>query len=529
MKVLNTDILIVGGGTGGVAAALSAAARGFRVVVTESSDWLGGQLTSQAVPPDEHPWIETHGSTRLYRCFRKRVRQFYQRNYPLNQQALEDPCYNPGLAGVSTLSHEPRIAAWVLEEMLAPHVSAQHLHVLRRVEPVAIEVQGGEIRRVVFHDIFNNDDITIEARFVLDATETGDLLPLGKIPHVTGAEGSAATGEMHAVSQEPRPGNVQALTWVAALGYDSKCPEGCDRHHIEKPQLYDFWKTWRPPLNPPWPGSLLDWSYTNPFTLQPTKGSLFPFLWKYRRILASQNFAQPEAWNEASILNWPQNDYMEHDVILCSLEERLSRLERARQLTLSMVYWLQTEAPRPDGGAGFSGLHLRPDATGTRDGLAKEPYIRESRRIRAATTITENDVGVAMRNGLRPEPVKDAIGTGYYRIDLHPTTGGDNYVDIESFPFQIPLGALISPAFTNFLPAAKNIGTTHVTNGCFRLHPVEWSIGESAGALAAFCLARGRVPQEVRSQEVLFTEFQNELRNQGVDLAWPEESFAPQV
>ena len=37
---------------------------GMRVVLTEETDWIGGQLTSQAVPPDEHPWIESFGRTR---------------------------------------------------------------------------------------------------------------------------------------------------------------------------------------------------------------------------------------------------------------------------------------------------------------------------------------------------------------------------------------------------------------------------------------------------------------------------------
>ena len=34
------------------------------VVLTEEYDWLGGQLTSQAVPPDEHSWVEQFGVTR---------------------------------------------------------------------------------------------------------------------------------------------------------------------------------------------------------------------------------------------------------------------------------------------------------------------------------------------------------------------------------------------------------------------------------------------------------------------------------
>ena len=35
----------------------------------------------------------------------------------------------------------------------------------------------------------------------------------------------------------------------------------------------------------------------------------------------------------------------------------------------------------------------------------------------------------------------DSIGVGYYRIDLHPSSAGTNYIDIDSLPFQIPLGS----------------------------------------------------------------------------------------
>ncbi|RIV10366.1 FAD-dependent oxidoreductase, partial [Klebsiella pneumoniae] len=51
---MRADILVVGGGLGGVAAALGAARSGKRVIMTEEYDWIGGQLTSQAVPSDEH-------------------------------------------------------------------------------------------------------------------------------------------------------------------------------------------------------------------------------------------------------------------------------------------------------------------------------------------------------------------------------------------------------------------------------------------------------------------------------------------
>src|SRR5437868_5027765 len=78
-RELHADVVIVGGGVGGVAAALAAARAGRSVLLTEETDWIGGQLTQQAVPPDEHPWVEQFGVTRGYRRFRDGVRVYYRR------------------------------------------------------------------------------------------------------------------------------------------------------------------------------------------------------------------------------------------------------------------------------------------------------------------------------------------------------------------------------------------------------------------------------------------------------------------
>jgi hypothetical protein len=200
-----------------------------------------------------------------------------------------------------------------------------------------------------------------------------------------------------------------------------------------------------------------------------------------------------------------------------------------------MFYWMQTEAPRPDGGAGWRGLRLRPDIAGTDDGMAKYPYIREARRIKADFTITEAHVGTEQRiqsTGLAKDQVTaerfpDSVGIGSYRIDLHPSTGGDNYIDVSSLPFEIPLGSLIPQTTENLLPACKNLGVTHVTNGCYRLHPVEWNIGESAGLLAAFSIAKKERPRGVRNRQSLLEEFQQFIRRQGIDIRWPDPMRTP--
>jgi len=90
MRERSTDVLIVGGGLGGVAAALAVCRLGKNVILTEETDWIGGQLTAQAVPPDENRWIEQSGCTASYRQLRNGIRDYYRRYYPLLPSARAD-------------------------------------------------------------------------------------------------------------------------------------------------------------------------------------------------------------------------------------------------------------------------------------------------------------------------------------------------------------------------------------------------------------------------------------------------------
>ncbi|MCD6291474.1 MAG: FAD-dependent oxidoreductase, partial [Anaerolineae bacterium] len=406
-----TDILIVGGGVGGCAAALGATALGYRVILTEETDWIGGQLTAQAVPPDEHPWVEQFGCTRRYRRFRDGVRQFYRDHYPLLPSARSDPYLNPGLGTVSRICHEPRVALAVLEQMLAYERAAGRLEVLLERKPVAVDTQGDRVRSVTLRNLRTGDTETITAAYVLDATELGDLLPLAGVEYVTGAESQSETGEPHAVSGPSQPDNVQSITWCFPMAYD---PDG--HHVIDRPAQYERWRDYVPQLRPAWTGRLLDWIHPNPITLEPRRRVLFPeesdnpraSLWLYRRIVTRRHYPDEFMPHEVTLVNWPQNDYWEGNIIDQPEEEVQRYLEEARQLSLSLLYWLQTEAPRPDGGVGYPGLYLRPDMVGTGDGLAKYPYIRESRRIRAVFTVTENHVGAEAREGRPAEEFFDS-------------------------------------------------------------------------------------------------------------------------
>jgi hypothetical protein len=519
------DVAVIGGGTGGCAAALAALRSGLRVVLTEETDWVGGQLTSQGVPPDEHPWIESFGATQLYRAYRNSVRQFYRRHYPLTEEARARVHLNPGDGSVSRLTHEPRVSLAVLEAMLAPWISGGKLTLLLKHQPVAAATGGDRIRAVVVKSIESGAMRTVEAPYFIDATEQGDLLPLSKTEYVTGFESRSETGEPHAPSRA-QPANIQAFTVCFAVDYRAG-----EDHIIDKPEEYSSWRDYVPRMTPPWSGRLLSWTMSHPITLQDRKMAFDPTgaptgaatnLWTYRRIASRKNFTPGAYAGDISLVNWPQNDYWLGNLHEVSEQEAARHLKHAKQLSLSLLYWMQTEAPRPDGGQGWPGLLLRGDIMGTEDGLAKYPYIRESRRIRAEFTVLEQHVGADARKQAAAEVFPDSVGVGSYRIDLHPSSGGDNYIDISSLPFQIPMGALIPRRVDNLLAGAKNLGVTHITNGCYRLHPVEWNIGESAGALAAFAIEKRATPRAVRNTEKLRAEFQARLQAQGVEIGWPK-------
>jgi hypothetical protein len=523
------DILIVGGGLGGSAAALAAARLGKTVIVTEETDWIGGQLTTQAVPPDEHPWIEATGCTASYRRLRNNIRDYYRRAYPLLPDPRASDRLNPGQGHVSPLCHEPRVALAALYELLAPHIASRHIEIALRHRPVAIERDGDVLRSVTLLDETKDTPVVMHADYILDATDLGELLALGEIEHVIGAEGQADTDEPHALPEGPDPMDQQAITACFAIDY----LPGED-HTIDRPEDYDFWRAYQADF---WPAPQLGWTFIDPVTLDLRHQAIFEGptdedvddLWHFRRILYAGHYPPGRFESDITLINWPQNDYWLGPLVGVSDEERLRHVRAAHQLSLSLLHWMQTEAPRRGGGYGYRGLRLRHDVVGTSDGIAKQVYVRESRRIRAEMTILEQHIGVEARGSLEGAAVfSDSVGIGSYRIDLHPSTQQRAYVDISSWPFQIPLGALIPIRVENLLPACKNIGSTHITNGCYRLHPVEWNVGEVAGALAAYCLDSGIRPRGVRNHPRHLAWFQRLLeKTLGIPLAWPNPRATP--
>lgn len=505
------DIAVIGGSLGGVQAALRAAQSGKTVYMCEETDWIGGQLTSQAVPPDEHKWIEKFGATRSYMEYRRKVRDYYRALPNIKEELKETECFCPGNSWVSRVAHEPKVALAILTDSLAPYIDNGKLTIDYDTVANDSVVEGDIIKGIVVKNIKTGKIKEIEANYFLDATDCGDLLPIVGAEYRIGAESKAETGELHAPDVAD-PLDMQPITWVVALELN---PDG--EYKIAKPKMYDFFSEL---VVPKFGHHLLSWwipdaltQGTTEFTMLDNEGDMNKLgLWSYRRVIDPKNYSD-DTVKEVSLINWPANDFILGNIF--EDDDAEQNKELAKEQTMCLVYWLQNEAPRKDGGKGYA-VKLRPDIMGTEDGLAKAPYIRESRRIVAKHQICEHMV--SKRANEVPPVVEDSVGVGHYAIDIHLTSKSRTTLYDATWPFEIPLSAMIPIRLKNLIPACKNIGSTHLTNGCYRLHPVEWNIGEVAGMFASYCIDKNIAPEEVLKNNL--KEFQELIVGEGVCLHW---------
>jgi len=514
----NYDVVVIGGSLGGIMAAYSSLKQGLNVLLVEETDWIGGQLTSQGVPSDEHDFIETTGSTTTYRNFREKVRDYYRNHPNVIEEIKKTKIFNPGSGWVSRNAHEPLLALKLFNEMLEPFVENGKLTILLETVVTSAKYDDEFVESLTL--LTNNQVREVFATYFVDGTDNGDLLPITKTDYVTGAESFDEYNEPHA-PKETKPHDMQPVTWVIAVEWE----EG-GNNRIEKPAMYEFYKNYQMPFNEPilsWYAAGLDMGTKRQFSLFATPHTKFentPAMFTYRQVFNPNIFKDKKGLNPITLINWPQNDYIMGNIIENDNVE--FHKYAAKQLSLSLVYWLQTEAERDDGkGFGYPEIKISKGTLGTDDGLAKAPYIRESRRIKALYTIREQDI--SKKHAKKIPEYWDSIGIGLYHIDLHMTTETKTYFFDETWPFEIPLGALIPRNRKNLIAACKNIGTTHITNGCYRLHPIEWNIGESAGHAVSYAIKNKVDLHELYENKTHVKNLQDILVENGVQLKWPDE------
>ncbi len=455
-----TEVLVVGGGTGGTAAAIQAARRGAQTVLVSELPWLGGMLTAAGVAaPDGNELLAFQ--TGLWGAF---LRELWRRQ--------------PGgldHAWVSFFTYEPRVGAAIFANWVR---TLPNLLWIPGKVPRGVLRRGDRILGVEF------DGLRVCAQITLDGTELGDLLALGSVPYRWGWEAQRVFGEPSAPRSLTDPTDplfaltqtypVQSPTWVVLL---QEAAEGQSMPRIMPAAAYDpqqFQGAWQGYgaaqfLNYgrlPRGQFMVNW---------PHQGNDYGV--DLHRLVAGE--AAWQAWAEAAIAH---SHNFAHFI----------------QTALGDRYGLATQAfptlPGQLGGGAF----------------ALMPYYREGRRLVGVTTVTEGDILPCPNGRVAPLPVNGAgvvssIAIGNYPNDHHypgfqlplaakTTRWGGRWTGT---PFALPYEAIVPATVDGLLVCDKAISVSHIANGATRLQPVVLGLGQAAGMAAALCVERGCEPREL--------------------------------
>ncbi|MEL6765223.1 MAG: FAD-dependent oxidoreductase, partial [Cyanobacteria bacterium J06607_6] len=419
------------------------------------------------------------------------------------------------------------LAPLPLNEPLVPYLSSGKLRLIAESDPIEVlmieteTVEGRAGRRKVTGVRFRSQHgpvFVVNAPVTIEATDFGDLLELAELPSRVGQEARSDTGEAilreYAIPacQQSFTFNVLVEHTAPGRGVQMPPPPGYGQ---------DVW------LDP--------YEFTSHYWLKrghrwDKRGFFDAFgIFRYRRSLRRRLSEKVVSVGDVSVINWgtsphPEkvqccgNDFRFGHLIGVSRAERAELIRRARDRAQAYIYYLQTHGA-PD-------LKPRGDLSWTPDGISIEPYIREARRGIAITTIRHEDVAERFfPNQARARCFDDSVGIGqYHYLDLHGNLVAGHITpkgkDVVALPFSLPAKSLVPMTTDGLVLSAKSIGTTHITNAAYRMHPVEWAIGEASGFLAVFAAWTGENPRAVVETLPLLRKLQGFMARNGVPIFW---------
>lgn len=627
------DVLITGGGLAGSAAAYESLLAGRTVCLTEITDWVGGQISSQGTSAlDERTTQrEQRFFPRGYLQFRDRILKYYDRPNP-GGCWVSTSCFLPGdghkvLAeilteaaqrGGGTLKWFPNTVIKDLTinqqgNFINSAVGIQHQPAPNTLplntEPLSQTIEDSfsyenspRFTKTILQFVPNlPEQANLPNWYVVDATETGELIALADVPYRLGID-PRSWEEPSAPLDTSFPYCTQGFTYTFAMEATATPQNNLP------PSFYP--------------------QYAPYYSYEADRFTDFGLLFTYRRIwqpngqnaavvkfgVFSYTAVQP---GDISMQNWTWgNDYRpgtEADNLIYSRDQlvatgqlqsggwqgglRTETLFNAERSSMGFFHWLVSgttdsrlgnDVKKPNPNNRFlTGLDA---PMGTVHGLSKYPYMREGRRIIGRPSwgysegfaITEIDIsrrtyedevyrqtlddqtqrslGVALggwdmlnrlltpgiadriRGRDRSAIFPDSLGIGHYNIDFHPcmtisppeTPGnyefpGKRQGESQTYPFQIPLRAMIPQKLDNLIVGGKSIATSQIAAAAYRVHSFEWSVGAAAAATIDFSLKKGVMPyqlvDELPQPELLLEELRQILNQQGNYTAFPNTSI----
>jgi len=441
---LKTDVLIIGGGTGGISAGIQSARSGAKSIIVEETSWLGGMLSSAGVSA-------TDGDHRLPSGIWNEFREELYKRYG-GPEAVHT-------GWVSYTLFEPHVADSILKAMAAKE---NNLRIIYNYRFLNILKHDNKVTGAVF---INNEGQKFEvlAKITIDATELGDALKDAGAKYDVGMEAKSYTGEDCAL--DTAYGIIQDITYVAILKDYGK---NADKT-IPMPANYDstvFTCACKTPACPD--------AESNP----------------------DEMMSYGKLPNNKYMINWwvHGNDYY-LNAIEMNHEEREREYQKAKNKTLCFVYYMQSAL-------GFKNLGLADDEFPTKDNLPLIPYNREGRRVKGLVRFTVNDI---LKPFSRQDKLyRTSISVGDYPIDQHIV---ENFkIPAREFPripsFGVPLGCLVPEGIDGLIIAEKGISVSNIVNGATRLQPCVMLTGQAAGILAAYCVHNNSEPGKANVREI---------------------------
>ncbi|MGC1247161.1 MAG: FAD-dependent oxidoreductase [Spirulinaceae cyanobacterium] len=419
------EVLVVGGGLAGAATAYESLLAGRTVCLTEITDWLGGQISSQGTSAlDERP---TQRSLlyypRGYLELRQRIKDRYGELNP-GDCWVSESCFLPEdghdvlismlqdaarrgkgtlrwfpstvIKEISTVptsnSAEQMASAIAIQHQSAPDAPPLNTYPLSQTIEEAYRYEDSDLltKNVIRFVPLATETSQPANWYVVDATETGEIIALADVPYRLGID-SRSYREPSSASVEGDSYCTQGFTYTFAM------------EATEEPQTQEM-----PEFYP---------QYEPYYSYELERLADFDLVFTYRRIWSPDTgeqekfggigFSTPTP-GDISMQNWTWgNDYRPgtaQDNLIYTREQleatgqlapggwlgglRAETLARGEEHSLGYYYWLvegETDSqlgegvkiPQPDNRF-LSGLD---SPMGTVHGLSKYPYMREARRI----------------------------------------------------------------------------------------------------------------------------------------------------
>lgn len=424
------DVVVVGGGTAGCAAAYIAGKLGLKTLLIEKNIHLGGTITSGLVIP-----VMKSGNSQINTEFR---------------DALIDECKK--LGGQTTYQNNP---AWFNPEItkiaLDNLMKEANVEVFFDTNILGIKVDHNHIKRIkITKEILSayNDEldvsqkilsVSVGARYVIDAT--GDCV-VGRICDCNFLE---KNGELQPVTLRFMLGGVDIkkfADWLIEFDKDRSVTtvEYVDGYiHLSTACTWDADKHWA--LMPLFKDAV-------------KKGILNKYDTNYFQIFTVPGMPDNIAFNCPRIVDYKNT----LEVKSISKALRLARQNIYRYLQFCRIYF-----------PGFENSYI--------SNIADMLGVRVSRRIKGKYVYTIED----LKSGKKFD---NPVVVSNYPVDVHSNKKGASHLDMVN-DYQLPIESLMSADIDNLFVAGRCLSADFLSQGALRVQGSCFSMGEGVARYIA--------------------------------------------